>query len=336
MKLGLVLGGGGLIGLGYHAGALKALDERGIDVTRADVMVGTSAGAIIAAYLASGWRQSDFYDFANGLHAAAVTDPHEQLDEIRRLFTPAWASPGERLRRSAGSLFVMASARGLWRTRGRRPAAFLRRAFPSGMYSTASTRTRLEGEFPSEWPNRDIYISTAEVYSGRRVVFGAPGSPQCSLLDAVLASTALPGVFEPVKIAGRHYVDGGVVSATSLDLADDAGCDAIICIAPLGYRKDVSPPLTRPLKLTPLIVRAPFARALRREVRRARERGVEVAVIRPWSSDLEVLGANSMRHHDRAAIAAVARNGTHRLLDEIEDLPAVTAFSPSREEGISS
>jgi NTE family protein len=332
MKLGLVLGGGGLIGLGYHAGALKALEDRGVDVSRADVIVGTSAGALVGAYLGSGWSQSDLYDYATGAHPAASADPHEYLAEIRRLFTPAWATPAERVRRGAGSLFVMASSRGLWRTRGRRPAAFLRRAFPSGMYSTAATRTRLNQELPEEWPDKELYLCAAEVYSGRRVAFGSPGAPKCRFPDAVLASTAIPGAFEPVRIADGHYVDGGVVSATSLDLADDAGCEAILCIAPLGYRKDFTPPFHRPWKWTPVIVRAPFARTLRREVRRARERGTHVAVIRPWLSDLEVLGANSMRYHDRSQIVEVARRGTHRLLDELGDDPVLAAFESRRAE----
>ena len=326
MRLGLVLGGGGLIGLGFHAGALKALEERGVDVRRADVIVGTSAGAIIAAYLATGWRPSDFFDHANGTHPAAEADPHEHMRELRGLFTPTWSSRSERIRRSAGSLFVMASSRGLWRVGGRRPAAFLRRAFPAGMYSTAATRARLSEDLPDAWPRAGVYLCAADMYTGDRIVFGAPDAPEASFPDAVLASTAIPGVFESVGIAGRHYVDGGVVSATSLDVAADVGCEAILSIAPLGYRKDAALPFHNPLKLAPVAVRVPFARSLRREVRHARKAGVDVAVIRPWVSDLEALGSNSMRNHDRAEIAELARRGTHRTLDVLRDHPAVAAF----------
>jgi len=327
MKLGLVLGGGGLIGLGFHAGALKALDERGIDVRHADVLVGTSAGAIIAGYLASGWRPADFFDYANGSHPAATADPHEHVRELRQLFTPTWSSPLDRVRRSAGSVFVMASSRGLVPAGGRRPAAWLRRNFPAGMYSTAATRARLGEDLPDEWPRTGVYLCAAEMYTGKRVVFGASGAPQAPFPDAVLASTAIPGFFEAVAISGGHYVDGGVVSATSVDVATDAGCDAILCIAPLGYRKDISVAMRNPLKLAPVAVRIPFALTLRKEVRRARERGIDVAVVRPWVSDLEVLGSNSMRHHDRSEIAELSRRGVHRTLDDLGYDPALAGFA---------
>jgi NTE family protein len=327
MRLGLVLGGGGLIGLGFHAGALKALDERGIDVRHADTIVGTSAGAIIAGYLASGWCPADFFDYANGTHPAASADPREHVRELRQLFTPTWSSRSERIRRGAGSLFVMATSRGLLPIYGRKPAGWLRRTFPAGMYSTAATRTRLAGDLPESWPRDGVYLCAAEMYSGKRMIFGAPGAPEALFPDAVLASTAIPGFFESVEIAGKHFVDGGVVSATSLDVATDDGCDAILCIAPLGYRKDVSIPLHNPVKLAPVAVRMPFARTLKREVRRARERGIDVAVIRPWVSDLEVLGSNSMRHHDRSEIAELSRRGVHRTLDDLGYHPVVAAFA---------
>jgi NTE family protein len=327
MRLGLVLGGGGLIGLGFHAGALKALEERRTDVRHADVIVGTSAGAIIAGYLAAGWRPADFFDYANGTHPVARADPHEHVRELRRLFTPMWSSRSERLRRGAGSMFVMASSRGLWPTGGHRPAAWLRRTFPSGMYSTAATLSRLSDDLPDSWPRSGVYLCAAEMYGGKRVVFGSPDAPEAPFPDAVLASTAIPGFFESVGIGGRHYVDGGVVSATSLDVATDAGCDAILCIAPLGYRKDAPIPFHNPFKLAPVAVRFPFARTLRREVRRARERGIDVAVIRPWVSDLEALGSNSMRTHDRSEIAELSRRGVHRTLDELGAHPAVASFA---------
>src|SRR3712207_537858 len=96
MRLGLVLGGGGLVGLGYHAGVMKALDEWGADVAAADVIVGTSAGSIIASYLGSGWQAADFYEYAHGRHEKSVKDPRDQKDEIDRIFTPLWNSRNER------------------------------------------------------------------------------------------------------------------------------------------------------------------------------------------------------------------------------------------------
>ena len=326
--LGLVLGGGGLVGMAYHAGVLKALHDRGVDLARADIMVGTSAGAILAAYLAIGWTPQDFYDYAYGRHPNSTPDPDEQREEVARIFTPLWSSGSERLRRSIGSMFAVASSRGYWNrvARGRVPLQQLRRFFPAGMYSTNESQERFRHDLPSEWPRDGIYLCAADLYSGARVAFGAPGAPPSPFHDAVLASIAIPGVFPSVRIGGRHYVDGGVHSATSLDLAADAGCDAILCVAPLGYRRDIAMSVRDVRKLAPIVLRAGFARALKREVIAARERGIHVFVIRPYLSELGIHGTNSMRHHDRTAVVEGALEGTTRLLDEHADEPALRSF----------
>ncbi|HEX2049144.1 MAG TPA: patatin-like phospholipase family protein [Actinomycetota bacterium] len=335
MKTALVLGGGGIVGMAYHAGALKALADAGARPEAADVLVGTSAGSVMSAYLAAGWTAGDFYDYAHGRHPSAAGDEGAERDEVRRLFTPLAHTRGERVRRSIGSMFAAVSARtGLpARVVGGVPPALLRRAFPAGMYSTEETRDRLRSELPRQWPERDVFVCAADLYTGARVAFGAPGAPDVSFPDAVLASCAIPGVFPPVSLAGRFYVDGGVVSATSLDLAVEAGCDAIVCIAPLGYRHEDGVTLRDPKLWGPVLVRTPWARALRREVRAARARGVEVLVVRPWISDLVAHGTNSMRQLDRRALSDGARRGTARLLEAYRDHPALEALRAPSYEG---
>lgn len=209
------------------------------------------------------------------------------------------------------------------------PTPVLRRAFPSGLYSSDATRIRFHEDLPSEWPRPGIVLSTAELYTGKRIGFGMPGAPPAPFPNAALASTAIPGVFPPVRIGNRHYVDGGVVSGTSLDFAAELGCDAILCIAPLAYQRDVSLPLNDPRKWFPVLVRIPFARTLRREVLAAQRKGIEVLVIRPWLSDLAVHGTNSMRDHDRGDLADGARRGTQRLLDGLGEHPVISAFPSS-------
>lgn len=325
MKLGLVLGGGGLVGMAYHAGALKALEESGVDAAAADVIVGTSAGSIMGSYLSAGWRASDFYDYAHRKHPKALEREEDQRREGRSVFTPLWTTPRERVARSVGSLFAIASSRGYWRRVGRGvvPNERLRRAFPAGMYSTTETRLRLEEDLPSEWPRDGLFVCAADLYSGTRVPFGFPGEREAPLPLAVLASTAIPGVFPPVKINGGYYVDGGIVSATSLDLAVEAGCDAIICIAPLGFRNEGG--IAEPRLWLPMASRGLFARSLRREVNHARSKGIEVLVIRPWVSDLAQLGTNGMRTFDRAALVGRSRESVLRLLAHEKDHPALVA-----------
>lgn len=328
MKLGLVLGGGGLVGMGYHAGALKALDESGLGIADADVIVGTSAGSIIGSYLASGWAATDFYEYGMGRHPRSTADQDEQKAEVRDIFIPMWHNRSERVRRSVGSFFALAASRGLWLggRRGHMPHQLLRKTFPAGLYSTERTLERLREDLAEEWPDRPFYACAADLYSGKRVAFGSDDAPPAPLPLAVLASTAIPGVFPPVHIGDRQYVDGGVVSATSLDLAVDAGCEAILCVAPLGYRAEGPLPLSDPSMWSPMLVRSFFARSLRKEVRNARERGVEVLVVRPWISDLKQHGTNSMRHYDRAPLIENAREGTKRFLDENREHPVLVAF----------
>jgi len=331
MKLGLVLGGGGLVGMAYHAGVLKALEDCGIDVSNSDVIVGTSAGSIIGSYLAAGWTQSDFFAYAQGEHPNAVRGEAEQEDEVRRIFTPLWSNPAERARRTVGSLFTLASSRGYWSkaSRGREPGSALKKGFPSGLYSTEETRRRLHEDLPETWPREGLYICSVEMYSGKRVPFGHPDAPVVPLPEAVLASTAIPGVFPPVNINGTRYVDGGAYSATSLDLATDEGCDAIICVAPLGYKMDGVVTARDPKIWFPMLARSLFARALRREVLAAREKGVAVMVLRPGTTELKTHGTNAMRHFDRATFTQETRESTLKVLEQASDDPALSIWRNS-------
>ena len=329
MRLGLVLGGGGLVGLGYHAGVMKALDEFGADVASSDVIVGTSAGSVIASYLASGWTAADFYEYAHGRHPSSLADENLQRDEVRAIFTPLYNSQAERLRRGIGGIFALASSRGYWNaaTRGREPHSALKKLFPAGMYSTGETRERLWNDLGTgDWPRDGLYICAVDLFTGELVPFGHPDAPEAPLPDAVLASTAIPGVFPPVRIGERLYVDGGAASATSLNLATEDGCEAILCIAPLGYKNDGIASPRDPRMFGPVLMRSFFARALRKEVNAARAEGVDVFVIRPWLTELRDHGTNSMRHFDRAKFAESTRVGTLRLLEENADHPALQAF----------
>ena len=329
MKRGLVLGGGGLVGMGYHAGVIKALDDFGIDVGAADVIVGTSAGSIIGSYLAAGWQPRDFYDYAQGNHPEARRHASEQRDEVRRIFTPLWTDPIDRARRTVGSLFTLASSRGYWSraSGGRTPGRTWQKGFPSGLYSTEESRERLYNDLPIEWPRDNLYICAVELYSGRRVAFGHPDAPEAPLPDAVLASTAIPGLFPPVRIGDSLYVDGGAYSATSLDLATDEECTTIICIAPLGYKSDGVVTAREPKIWFPMLARALFARALRREVIDARARGIDVLVLRPGTTELKTHGTNAMRHFDRVEFTETTRVNTLKVLEELHDHPALNAWS---------
>jgi NTE family protein len=315
--------------MAYHAGVLKALEDEGFDLPASDIVVGTSAGSIIASYMAAGWTPSDFHEHAHGRHRDAMAEPRPQREEARGLFVPLYESGLQSVARGIGSTFAALSSRGLLNGLfgGRKPAGFLRRAFPSGMFSTDATKARFARDLPEDWPREGLYICAADLYSGKRVAFGMPGAPPASLRDAVLASTAIPGIFPPVRIGDRHYVDGGIYSATSLDLAAEAGCDAILCIAPLGYRAEARQDPIDPRTWSPMLVRSLFVRSLRREVRDARARGIDVLVVRPTVEELKEHGTNSMRRIDRASIADAAVASTKRLLARHDSHPVMQAFT---------
>lgn len=326
MKRGLVLGGGGLVGMAYHAGALQALHEGGYDAASSEFLVGTSAGSIIAGYLASGWEQTDFYEYAHGRHANVWKDPSDAKEAQRQLFEPLWKTRRERVQRSVGSLYALASSKGILKRLDRAVPQSVRRAFPAGLYSTDRSRDRLREELGSEWPARSVTVVGVELYSGKRRPFHAGEADPAPFADAVLASTAIPGVFPPVRINGQQYVDGGAFSATSLDLAADAGCNTIICIAPLGYRNEGALLAPDPRLWPAMASRSLFARSLRREVKDARSRGIDVLVLRPWLDDLKELGTNAMRQFDRGPVADTAKRSVERQLKEHEGHPALEAL----------
>jgi NTE family protein len=317
MKTGLVLGGGGLVGMGYHAGVLKALQEAGTEPGDSDVIVGTSAGAIVAAYLAAGKTVNDLYHEAQGNGPADVSGPEAFEADIRALFTPLWTSRGERLRRMGGAAFAFTAATGFWANvpGSKVPSRKLRALFPAGLYSSSATEERLRRELPARWPRADLYCAAVELYSGRRVALSSANTPPASFVTAVLASAAIPGVFPPVRMRGRYYVDGGIAGAVSLDVAVKQGCERITLVAPLGWRPEQGVRTLRSDLWKPLLARSLNARTINREIAAARAQGAEVLVLRPWLNELPMLGFNAMAYHDRAAVVEAARLNTSRVLE---------------------
>ena len=105
---------------------------------------------------------------------------------------------------------------------------------PAGFISTDSLKDIVRRAVPGGWVDHPNYWAVACDYgTGKRVPFGRPDSPPAEIADAVAASCAIPGFYRPVKIGGRRYVDGGVCSASNLDLLAGRGLDLVICLNPL-------------------------------------------------------------------------------------------------------
>ena len=309
MRVGLVLGAGGVVGMAYHAGVLHALaSESDVPVADADLIVGTSAGSVIGAHLRSGWTTKDLWDLALDQHPTQADVTEEEAERQRReMFTPTWATPVELARRTVGSAFVL--ARTAMRLPGPDVPKVLRRGFPGGIYTMAAARQRFAEMIPETWPDRSLWLCAVDIGSGRRVVFGRPGTPEVTLHEAVLASCAIPGVYEPLRAAGMTLVDGGAHSTTNLDLAAKAGCDVIIAVAPMAYETSTPPEL-----LGRLVRRRP-SRSLSSEVSYARGKGADVLMVRPTAAELRVHGRDFMRPESAERIAQAAYEATARLLE---------------------
>ena len=219
--VGLVLGGGGITGASFHFGALLALRmATGWDPAEAEVVVGTSSGAAVAAISRSGRLDLE----------ALVGNVDSDADFAAAL--------GERIYRRVPFRGV-----GRWIRHGllpgvRRPGVRLVLGAPAP-YSTdgiADCVRRALGPAADSWPDRPTTVVAYEIESRRRVAFGTVGSPDTDLATAVAASAAVPMVFNPVTIHGKRYVDGGVASGTSVDLVlgHDEPLDLVIVSAPMA------------------------------------------------------------------------------------------------------
>jgi NTE family protein len=261
-KVGLVLGAGGLTGDAFHRGVLRALHERGYDARSADVIVGTSAGSMVGAFL----RKPD-----------AVTP--------RRVRGNAGTVHGDRLGRAPELSPFLAALRRPWKARMSILATSL---LPTGRHSTEFIAAGARLHHGKEWPQNPLWIVAVRRRDGRRVVFGRDGSPQTDVAHAVAASCAIPGFFHPVEIDGESYVDGGAHSPTNADLLRGHDFDVVLVSSPMSVdQRRIRPALDLPLRLF-------WHRALRREVRALRRRSTHVLTFEPGGQLLQVMGINPL------------------------------------------
>jgi NTE family protein len=285
--------------MAYHAGVLRAIERvGGIVPDDADLVIGSSAGSVVGAYLRSGMGTEEFWQLANGTHPSLVEQGRSGLQTRAEVWAPMFRDPIELGRRILGSTYVL--ARSIVRVPSPRIPAALQHLFPAGMFSMEEGRRRLREELPAEWPAKPLWLCAVDVASGRRVVLGRRRPAGVPLPEAVLASCAIPGVYRPVQVGHMTLIDGGVYSSSNLDLAAEAGCDLVIGVIPMAWDTSAAPgPLTQ------LIRRRP-ARSLAQEVSQVRRRGVEVLLFRPDKNQLRVHGVDLMRPDglDRVAHSA--------------------------------
>lgn len=289
-RTALVLGGGGVLGAAWMVGALCALEEaRGIKVADMDVIVGTSAGSVIGALIAAGATPQQLRDHQYGESItegplAGYSWDYESATGGSRPSMPRLRGPGS-------LKLIGASLRQGFRLP---PTAVLSAFLPVGTGSLDRVGHLIEAITPmDEWsPHGDLRVIAMDYDEGRRVVFGTAAAPDASLADAVMASCAIPGWFEPVMISGRPYVDGGAWSATSVDVLLDDEVDEVFVVAPM-----VSFNTDEPDGLFTRLERQWRRRVTRRcldEVDAVESQGAQVHVLGPGEEDLAAMGGNIM------------------------------------------
>lgn len=209
MSTALVLGGGGLAGIAWEIGVLVGLRDAGVPVEAADVVIGTSAGSVVGTLVAAGVDLAEAY--ANQTAGTASGERAVEVDLEALMAGFAAAMTGTRDRQE-------------------RRAAVGRMALDASGVPEAERREIIASRLPStDWPGRTLRLTAVDTGTGERVVFDRDSG--VGLVDAVGASCAVPGVWPPVTIGDRRYMDGGIGSVTNADLA--AGADRVLVLAPL-------------------------------------------------------------------------------------------------------
>jgi NTE family protein len=292
-NLALVLGGGGAAGNAWEIGVIAGLAEAGLDLTEtADLVIGTSAGATAAAQVRSGIPAVELFGSVLSPPVRPVGQNREQPPSL------PMATVFERMRaigtaaNSSADLCRAMGAFGLESDSILEPGAEQRRAM------VAARLPR------SEWPERPMIVVAIDAHTGELAAFDRDSG--VDLVDAVIASTALPGLVPTHSINGSRYIDGGVRSKENADLA--SGYANVVVLSPLSGVSRTSPePGAGPAGQFEGLRRAPeWGVDLESEVEGLRSQGSHVEVITPNPDSRAAMGTNQM---DPATRIPAARAG---------------------------
>jgi NTE family protein len=339
-KSGLALAGGGPLGAIYEIGALVALDEAliGLDLAACDVYVGVSSGSFFAAGLANDMTPRELYRLF--IETEAARNPFEP----NALLHPA---VGEYLRRlaSAPGLFAGALRRSL---DAPLTDSFQRmaRALPTGIFDNSRLAGWLAQHFSAPGRTNDfrelsrkLFLVATDLDASEAVAFGSAGWNDVPISRAVQASSALPGLFPPVDIGGRHYVDGALTKTLHASVALKEGVDLLFCINPLVPFDDrLAPPRRRhqPLSLVegglPVVLSQTFRAIIHSRMRIGMERyrhqypKADIVLFEPSGGDADMFFTNVFSYSSRKRLSEHAYQFTREeLRRRSEELAPVLA-----------
>jgi NTE family protein len=253
MSRAVVLGGGGVAGVAWATGVAAGMARKGVDISQADTIVGTSAGSVVGVQIASG--------ISLEVLLAGQLLPASQLRELARQYSQSGADALNRklIEKVSGDIAAARRRIGAYALRSETVPVEVRREIIAA---------RLPG---AAWPARAVHVVAVDAQTGEHVVFHRHSGVE--LVDAVAASCAVPGSWPVVPINSRSYMDGGIRSLTNADLAPFA--KSVLVIAPLGYADG-----------------NPVSGHLRAEVATLESRGARVAVVVPDAASLEAMTDN--------------------------------------------
>ncbi|HVM99359.1 MAG TPA: patatin-like phospholipase family protein [Caulobacteraceae bacterium] len=277
MTRALVLSGGGPVGIAWEAGLLAGLAEAGVELGEADFILGTSAGSFVGSQLAMGRRPADM--------AAAILAEAERVSAA----VAAGSRPngGERPPNLAGLFALMQEARS-----GERDPKEVRKEIGKFALEAKtmdeesfikSFGRQLSGPQAEGWPERGYACTAVDAETGEFMLWTAES--KVGLARAVASSCSVPGVYPPITINGRRYIDGGMRSGSNADLA--TGHELVVVV---GLR-------TAGDAATSERMRAP----LEKEMEVLRAGGARTELILPDDASVEAFGLNLMDGRRRPA-----------------------------------
>jgi NTE family protein len=284
-NVALVLGGGGAAGNAWEIGVIAGLAEAGFDITEtADLVIGTSAGATTAALVRSGMPAAELY-------ASVASPPMQPVGQNRE--RPPSLPMGAVIERMRAIGAAATSAADLQRAMGAFGLESDSILGPGAEQRRAIVASRLPR---SDWPERPMIVVAVDAHTGELAAFDRDSG--ADLVDAVTASTALPGLVPTVTINGERYIDGGVRSPDNADLA--SGHARVVVLSPLGGRSGApSEGQFEGLRRFP-------GADLDSQVEALRKQGSHVDVITPDADSRAAMGTNLM---DPATRVPAARAG---------------------------
>ncbi|WP_312965197.1 patatin-like phospholipase family protein [Stutzerimonas kunmingensis] len=274
----LVLGSGGITGIAWMTGLLLGLNEMGVDLRECGKMLGTSAGATVAAQIR---EDSDLWElYERQVYTSKqVQELAPQIRLLRLLplamaILPKLNAPIERTRR-IGQLALRAEAEN---------------AQARQSVITARLHPR------QDWPAKPLALVAVDVLTGETRMFDRRSG--VGLADAVAASCAVPGIWPPVNIDGLQYMDGGIRSSSNADLAERSS--GVIIVSPLGANRGIP------------------GRTLSRQIAKLEQSGTRVQVIGPDRTAAAAMGKNPLNPARRAIAAQAGRAQGHLIATAFE------------------